>query len=377
MSGGRRLGLVLLLGFGAGGLLGVDCGPSATPVMRVPKLVDERGEHDRDAFEALVEAIEESRDLAFVRDPVLATVPEDDPELAELAQRLAAFAPIPGTKLASPRAVPDLEAARVVATAPPDPAAVGEALARILDEQHYPRLVAMAPTLPGDGGVAIRALLQASATLTAAGGWPRSAAALEPLEVLRSPTLGLYAGENARLEPSTVWSVASLFLLQREDREQAFRKAPLSTKQLLSSRAYEGSDRPLLLVGPAPPRAGCTVGGDESVGLAVLLLGAAARGAPVDGPALAGWKGDRLVRYACEDGSAPWIYVVELERPDQVAGFRALLPATLPVDPATPGGSADTARRLVAWYGVEPADAQAFAATLETREVRDPAQLLP
>lgn len=72
-----------------------------------------------------------------------------------------------------PTAFPDFDRAEVIASSPPEPAGVRRALGHLLDGQHYPRLVAAAPRLPGDAGIAIRATnapLQAAGLLLL-GGW--------------------------------------------------------------------------------------------------------------------------------------------------------------------------------------------------------------
>jgi len=359
--------------------------PAAAPAAAPPSFLDERGEPVREAFEALVVEIESARGLAFVRRPELVSVPADSPELGALAAQAREREPLGAS--AAPERSPDLpalevdlERARVLVSGPPDRFTLGLALARILDAQHYPRLAAAAPAVGGDPGIALRSLLRASASATTSRSWsPRSAAplAVGELDLLRPARIEGRIGGVRQFAPATAWMVAALFLATRDDREEALRAPPLSTKQLLSPRAYEASDRALRLTGPAPQVPGCELQSDESLGVLAILVALSENAGAVPGPALAAWKGDRLLRFACEDGGAPWIYVARLARADEAPAFAAALDALLPPELARPFGSVRSGTRVVAWSGLPGAPIRDFADGLEEVELRDLAQLAP
>jgi hypothetical protein len=347
--------------------------PAAPPGAAPPSFLDERGEPVRAAFEALVAEIESARGLAFVRRPELVSVSADSPELGVLAAQAREREPFGSNAAPEPPAdLPalevDLERARVLVSGPPDRFALGLALARILDAQHYPRLAAAAPGVRGDPGIALRSLLRASASATASRSWrPRSESppALGELDLLRPARIEGRIGGVRQFAAGPAWIVAAVFLATRDDREEALRAPPLSTKQLLSPPAYEASDRPLRLTGPAPQVPGCELRSDESLGVLALLV------------ALAAWKGDRLLRYECEDGAAPWIYAARLAGADEAPAFAAALDALLPPELARPFGSARSGTRVVAWSGLPGAPIRDFADGLEEIELRDLAQLAP
>jgi len=383
----------------AGGA-GSDAGAAQTSAPPPVAFFDAAGRPERATFEALVSEIERARGLAFVRRPELVSVPADSPERRALAEQARAREPL-GADVVPERAADlaaveaDLANARVVvsgpATAPgppgssgpagtPDRFALGLALARILDAQHYPRLAEAAPRVGGDAGVALRSLLRASTSLTVTRSWRAgSGPAPDPaeLDLLRRPRLAGRIGSVPQFAPTSAWVVAALFLALREDREEAFRVPPLSTKQILSPPAYDASDRPLRLAGPAPEVSGCTLRRDESLGVLAMLVALTQNDGAVAGAALADWKGDRLLRFACADGAAPWIYVARLARADEAQGFASALDVLLPPELERPFGSAREGARIVAWSGLPGGPIRDFADGLEEIELRDLAQLAP
>lgn len=375
--------VVALLGGHAGAA--DEPAPAARPAPPAPtRFLDADGEPARAAFESLVGEIESARGLAFIRRPELVSVAPDAPELAALAEAqrarepLAAAAPPPPPD-ALPAVLPDLDRSLVFVSGEPDRFVLGLALARILDAQHHPRLTAAAPRLPGDPGVATRALLGASASLTASRSWPSVAPAHAPTEaeLLRHPRLEGRIGGIPQYGPGSSTLVAAIFLLGRHDREEAFRRPPLSTKQLLSPAAYDASDRPRWPAGPAPEVSGCTLRSDESVGVLAMLTALSESGGSVSGSALEAWQGDRLLRFGCRDGAAPWIYVARLARADEAAAFAAALDGLLPADLARPLGTARSERTVAAWSGLPGAAVRDFADGLGESELRDLAQLEP
>jgi hypothetical protein len=363
---------------GAAGLLGAgQCQPptppAATPTPPAAALVDDQGGVDRTAFDALVAEIERVRGLRFVRRPDLGLVDPTSPEWAALAKTASGFEPIPpilaSASSASPpvpasvgAALPDLDHNRVLAVAPLQPNEVRWALARLLDAQEYPRLVALAPHLPGDAGIAVRAVLEASARAAAGGTWFKGPYRGEEIDLLRNPPPGL----GPRLPAA---GVAALLMIQLDEPEVVFRKPPLSTKQLLSARDYLASDRPLRLRGPAPSLEGCQVGADESVGVYRLLFDESLANDRPTRESLAAWKGDRLVRLVCRGREGAWIYVAELSGAPQAKAFASHAIRLLPSDLGAPTGTRVVGTRVVAFRGIDPTSALAFAGALEADEV--------
>ena len=402
---GRRTGVALrlcALALVIPAVGGNDCrpgGPAGSTGVE-PQLTDARGDADTDGFASLVQSVERARGLHFVRWPMLVVMDPGAPELAALERQARAFMPLPeaegrrslpsgaqagktGTRDATPglaaAAFPDFERAEVIASPPLRAEGVRRALGRLIDGQHYPRLVEAAPRVPGDAGIALRALLAVSADATAAGSWfpgglhlPEAEA---PLNAARIE--GVVRGKPAFDVVTGPLQSAGFLMLSLDDPEQAFRRPPLSTKQLLSPATYLASDRPTRLVGVPPVLAHCQVVEDESVGVLRLLIGLSRSGGSLSGESLARWKGDRLVRLSCDDGRAPWIYVAEFVGQPAPRDFADRIDALLPGDLARPVRSVTLGRRIVASSGLDAEVATAFARTLGSREVKDFSEWLP
>jgi hypothetical protein len=351
-----------------------------------------QGNPDPNGFAALVESVERARGLRFVRRPELVLVDPSAPELAAREQQARAFAPIPNAERSEsstlavhaaslPRAAafPDFDRAEIIASSPLEPGQVRHALGRLLDGQHYPRLVTAAARLPGDGGIAIRALLAVSANAIAGGSWfPGRLHLPEADAPLRAARIqGILQGEPIFDPVKAPLQAAGLLCLSLADPETAFRSPPLSTKQLLSPAAYLASDRPTRLVGSFPIPTNCEVVEDESVGVLRLLLGLSASGGSLTGQSLARWKGDRLLQLSCNDGRAPWIYVAEFAREPAPDDFETQLDALLPRSLARPLSSVTFGPRLAAWNGMDAEVATAFARGLASHEVQDFGEWLP
>jgi hypothetical protein len=138
---------------------------------------------------------------------------------------------------------------------------------------------------------------------------------------------------------------------------------------MASPAVYRASERPYLLLGSPPAAANCSVASDESFGLARILVALLATGGSIPGPALAGWRGDRALRFACSSAEAPWIYVAELTDEAAAARFAAAVP---PLLASSFGGAAATqrsGRRVVVAHGFEAARARNWAASLVVREL--------
>lgn len=339
-----------------------------------PLRADELQEVSPARLDALVAAVEEARGLRFIQRPTLDLVTADDPRLEGLRARAAALPLVrPTGSLALPpleRTFAEADRARVVAIAPPSDTELRVALAHVLDAQHYPGLVAYAPRLAGDPGLAVRALLAASALATAQGGL--GPAPDEPLVDGLSAATG-----RDRIEPVPAAALGSSpilaavgFLRALEDREAAFVRPPLSTGQILRPARWKQSDRPVALDGPPPAIEGCTLERDESLGLFALVRGLLIRGGRSPGSALAAWRGDRIVVAACagvED--APWIYVIELGGEREAEALRGSIRSLLPDELAGEGQAAQIGRRIVAWSGWPDEAATSFASALTAREL--------
>jgi hypothetical protein len=306
-----------------------------------------------------------------VRRPGLEIAAEGDERLAALRAAAAERRPLrrPGVSEEADRGercFPLFDRARVLCLADAGEDALREALARVLDAQAYPRLVAFAPGLSGDPGVALRALLAASAAAAADLGFPPAPAEL-PAGILGREAIEIPPGESA---DRILVFAASLFLAAQADREKPFRVPPLSTKQLLSPPAYRAGERPLLLEGPALALRGCKPLGDESLGPGRLLAALAARGGSVPARLLAGWRGDRALRLRCEDGSEPWVYVAELADETAAEVFARRGEALLPEELSRPATAERLGRRVVFCHGLAVPGARDFAASLAARELR-------
>lgn len=321
----------------------------------------------------LVRAVEAARGLAFERPPRLVRIeagPSFETALRGIPDRIAIECPAPGfTVRLVESAVADPATDRVLASSDASPDDVRVALAHLLDAQHHPALVKSAAHRTGDAGVALRGLLAASACATAQGGLgepPPPGPSDEPLpparlEVAANP-------DGVRLLRSATL-VATTFLSKLPDREAAFRQPPLSTLELLVLGRWEPG-APLELTGAPPEEPGCRVERDESLGVLALLRELTRAGGDVPSGALAGWRGDRLITFSCEDERTPWLYVAQLERARDAEDLRAAADSLLPEELARPLAARASGQRVLAWHGVDEARAQAFAAGLETRPLR-------
>jgi hypothetical protein len=354
--------------------LGPDCNSNGIRVTQRPPdpvLVDARGDVDRDGVDALIAAIEEQRGLRFIQHPTLEPIGVDDPRLESLVEAARALEPCPRADAGSDdrsalvgRCFPDPSLEWIDCVAPPDLEQARRALRRLLDAQNHPRLVAMAPGLRGDPGVAVRALLAASANGATAREAPRDA---EPFDLFELPTIDLERDDAAA---GGCVAIAEHFLMAQEDRDAPFLRPPLSTKQLVSPKRHRAGERPVLLVGSPPALAGCSVTSDESVGVARLLDALLAKGGSIPGPLLGEWRGDRGVRFACGDRGARWIYVAELSRAERAVAFAEQIGRILPDDFAGPSSArAIGSRVVVVSRGLDAAGARAWAAALIAREI--------
>ena len=350
--------------------LGAVCEPGTIRVTNRPPdpvLVDADGALDRAGVEALIAAVERERGRRFVQHPTLELLAPDDPRIPDRLAAARALEPCPRAGVAKWK--PDAAGRCVVAAslewiecvAPPDLEEARRALRRLFDAQEHPALARAAPLLPGDPGVALRALLAASANgATAHDG----ATALDLLEL---DTIDV---ERQDVPGDACVAIADHFLSAQSDPDAAFRRPPLSTKQLVSPQRYRAGERPLLLLGPPPTIAGCSVAADESVGVARLLAALVARGGSLRGTLLAAWQGDRGVRYACDDGHAPWLYAAEFADAKRAAAFASEVARLLPDDFAGPSVAEALARRVVvSSRDLDAPTARAWASSLTTAEL--------
>jgi hypothetical protein len=394
--GQGRIGMVVrlcALALGIPAFCGNDCRPAQPGGAGAePLLADARGAPDSSAFARLVESVERARGLHFVRRPMLVVVEPNASELAALERQARALLPMPEAgrassqrgaqgkdKALSAAAFPDFERAEVIASPPLRTEELRRALGRLIDGENYPHLVEAAPRVPGDGGIALRAILAVSADATAAGSWfPGGLHLLEEQALLNAPRIeGVVRGKPAFDTATGPLRCAGFFMLSLDEPERAFRSPPLSTKQLLSPVAYLASDRPTRLVGVPPVSARCQVVEDESVGVLRLLIGLSQSGGSVTGDSLARWRGDRLVRWSCDDGRAPWIYVAEFAGEPAPRDFADRIDALLPGDLPRPVHSVTLARRIAAWSGLDVEAATVFARTLGSHEVKYWSEWLP
>ena len=187
-------------------------------------------------------------------------------------------------------------------------------------------------TSPATPASPLRALLSRQRE-RAVGTQPAVAVLSERLDLLDLDPLESAGGDDPA---SACTGMGEHFLSVQSDRETAFRRPPLSTKQMLSPRLYRAGEQPVVLAGAPPAQAGCTVESDESVGLARLLNAAFAKSRSVRGPVVASWEGDRAVRFACDDDGVRWVYVVSVADPTKAAAFAAAAPDLLPGELAGP-----------------------------------------
>jgi hypothetical protein len=336
---------------------------------------------DEARFRTLVGETETARGQRFLRAPALVWIDGADPRLPALRRGvLAASLQRTGPGFFQLRdvesAFPDPVGDRLLAVRPGDEADLRVALANLLDAQLFPDLVRDAVLLPGDPGLAQRGLVAASARATADGGLgplpagPRADPFAEEVLTVSHPIPDVSALETPIL-------AATEFLQGFEDREAPFRRPPLSTAEILRPGAWERAEPPVLLLGPVPAPAGCSLLADESVGVFRLGLSLIERGGSVPGPALAGWSGDRLVRWQCDGGASAWFYVAEMTSEASAEALHESLPVLLPSYLARPFASVRSGRRVLASHGVEEAALRELAASLRSEPLRSALQLLP
>jgi hypothetical protein len=357
--------------------LGARCGPGSivvTPRLPEVPLVDEAGRVDRDAFDAVVAATEAARGLGFIQHPTLELLSDDDPRRPAIRKAAGALEPCPrsdGAHGASAAAEssggcfadPGFE--RVVCAPPLNAGSLRQALGRLIDAQNYPLLARAAPNLAGDPGVGLRSLLAASAFRASASGRPATGAA-DTEGLLDLPQIEI---ERSATPAGLCLALAAVFLSTQSDAEGPFRAPPLSTKQIASPAAYRASERPHLLLGDAPATEGCTVVHDESVGVARLLVELAAKGGSVPGEALAGWQGDRGIRFECPNAESQWIYTAELEEAAAAATFAREIQRLLPASLSGSSAVEQIGTRVVVSHGFSRGRARAWAASLVTKEL--------
>jgi len=320
------------------------------------------------AFEKMIARTEIVRGLRFLEHPTFEIVAASHPRLATLRADAAAREPIPnGSPSDTVGRVchPDFARARVICLAPPDQTQICDALARLLDAQHYPELVASAPGLRDDPGVAVRSLLAASAAATAGSGLGPQPD--DPPDLLAQEPIEIRAGETAK---SALVFAATVLLASQRDREAPFRAPPLSTKQLMSVRAYAAAEPPRLLVGAPPALDGCRVARDGSVGVGRLLVALTPAGGELPNSFLAAWQGDRGVSFACARGARAWLYAVDFADDAAAGEFAPWIDALLPAAFARPIETRREGRRVVAWHGVPASVASAWGAALRSSELR-------
>jgi hypothetical protein len=335
--------------------LGTVCAPQAIRVANRPLdpvLVDAGGAVERSGVDALIAEVERARGLGFVQHPALELLSVDDARLPALLAAARALEACPRAMAAPPRPAdaagrcfPDPSLEWIDCVAPPDLDEARRALRRLLDAQNYPRLARVAPSLPGDPGVALRALLAASANGASA---PPGATG-DALDLFDLPSIELERADGAT---DGCVAIAEHFLSAESDREAPFRNPPRSTAQLVSPKRWRAGERPVVLAGAPPPIAGCRVAEDASVGVARLLVALLATGGSLPGSTLGAWQGDRGVRFACDAGPERWIYVAELADRERAAAFAGALARLLPPEFARPFAAQAVGRRVVASDGV-------------------------
>lgn len=325
-----------------------------------------------EALDAWIARTESARGLAFIQRPQLDVVAADDASLRSLREAAAIPLVAPtGMIFTKPfeRTAVDPSRNRVVAAPPLAEDEIRVALAFLLDAQHSPSLVADAERASGDVGIALRALVAASALATATGGL--GAVPEGPLpDAFAEPLLETSADPDGDLFGPVPVLAAQGFLRALDDREAAFRAPPLSTEQVLRPQRWVESDRPAQLLGTPPRPPACTVARDESVGVYALARGFVQRGGRVPSQVFRAWHGDRGVAWRCDDGRLPWIYVVELDDVESARSFADAASLVLPTEWPAADGVGRRGRRVFAFHGVAPAEADAFATRLVAREIR-------
>jgi hypothetical protein len=325
-----------------------------------------------DPLDAWIARTESARGLTFIRRPQLEIVDPGAAALQALRDANAIPLVVPsGLLFTRPleRTAADRTRDRVVAAAPIAEDEVRVALAFLLDAQHHPNLVGDAERSAGDVGVALRALVAASALATANGGLGSASEGPLP-DAFEDPRIEIEADPDGDLFGPEPVLAAQGFLRAIDDREAAFRAPPLSTEQILRPQRWVQSDRPARLVGPPPLRAGCTIARDESVGVYALARGLIQRGGSVASQAFRSWYGDRVVAWRCDDGRTPWIYVAVLDDEDGARRFADAAALLLPTEWPEAEGIGRRGRRAFAFHGVGAAEADAFATRLVAIEIK-------
>lgn len=85
---------------------------------------------------------------------------------------------------------------------------------------------------------------------------------------------------------------------------------------------------------------------------------------------LRGWRGDRVVRFACEGEAEPWLYAIELADEAAAEGFARECEALLPGELPRPFTLERIGRRVVGSHALAPPLARGWAAALRARELR-------
>jgi hypothetical protein len=368
--------LVVALILAALCVLGVECrttgGPAQGPTRRPLEIAP--GDLDGLALDERIARIEEARGLAFVQRPRVEVYDAEDPRLRalvaatplELEKRESLFATRPLEHTAV-----DPTRERISTARPIDEAELDVALAFLLDAQHAPRLVRIASSARGDAGLALQTLFAASALATAAGGLgpPPEEPPADPLAGARIEPL---PAEARALLGDRPLLAAQGFLRAQDDREEAFRRPPLSTEQILRPERWRRDDRPVWLAGAPPPVAGCALADDTSVGVFTLFLSLVDRGPGVPSRALSGWRGDRLLVWRCAGGPDRWLYAIEHDDEAGARAFAAVAETLLPPSLGAPDAVARAGRRVAVSSGLEPGVRDAFVASLRPRELRHP-----
>jgi hypothetical protein len=366
--------LVAALACAALCVLGVECRTTRGPAQRPtrPPLEVAPGEIDDAALDARIARIEEARGVAFVQRPRIELYDAEDPRL----RALMAATPVELEKregLATrplERTAVDPTRERISAVRPTDEDELDVALAFLLDAQHAPRLVKIAASVAGDAGLALQSLFAASALATATGGLGPPVA--PPSDVLVDARFGPLPPEARALLGDRPILAAQGFLRAQDDREDAFRRPPLSTEQILRPEAWKRDDRPIWLEGPVPALEGCALAGDTSVGVFALILSLTERDGSIPSRALAGWRGDRLLVWRCDGAPDRWLYVIEHDDERGAQAFAGVAETLLPPALGAPDAIARSRRRVAASAGVEPRARDAFVAALRPRELRLP-----
>jgi hypothetical protein len=333
---------------------------------------------DDAAFEALARGIETTGGLQFRTAPRLVRRASDDPGVARLheeSERFGLEVTLPGFFQLRPveNAYADPEAGAVVIVGTPDERDVKTALALLLGAQHYPDLYRLAAAATGDPGLTLRALFAAAARGAADGGLGE--AQTEPMtEDLEESWIEVERGSKDVSPFRTPLLAATGYLQRQQDRDAAFRKPPLTTLDYLDARRGADAEPVHLLEGPAPAVAGCIVEGDESWGPFRMMRALLENGGRLPSTAIMGWRGDRLVTYACTDARHPWMYVADVSTSDAAEGLRSAGNAPLPGGLPKADHATRTRERVTLSSGV-PASALAEVSAWHETPLRDTTQI--